>query len=145
MTFEILGIPQSKQSARFYATEINGKASVRSFQSSKVKREERNIRLDIKSQLPPDFKPLMEGVRVSVTFIFPFPKSFSKAKLKQHDEGKVFFKTTKPDLTDNLMKGLFDAAQGVLFLNDSQVCEVHSVKIYGHTPKTVLRIKEINK
>jgi len=44
------------------------------------------------------------------------------------------YKTTKPDL-DNLEKMLWDAMEGIVFINDSLICEKHNViKTYGDTP-----------
>lgn len=44
-------------------------------------------------------------------------------------------KITKPDLTDNLSKGVFDALEGIVFLNDSQIFAVkESYKLYSEKP-----------
>jgi len=139
MTFEILGIPKPKQSARFFV--MNGR--VASHQSKKVKDNEADVRTQVMNQLEKDFVPFDCPLMVTVLFQFPPPKSFSKKKLKQIEDGEVIYKETKPDLTDNLMKGLFDALEGILFINDSRICKVSSVKFYSFTPKTILQIKPI--
>lgn len=59
----------------------------------------------------------------SLVFAFPW---LSNATKKQKSKGWAW-KSTKPDL-DNLEKGLWDALQGVLFVNDSQICVKCNVK-----------------
>jgi len=54
----------------------------------------------------------------------------------------VIYKTTKPDLVDNLMKGLFDAMKGVVFIDDALVCKTETEKIYGLVPCTIIDIYE---
>ena len=52
------------------------------------------------------------------------------------------YKTTKPDITDNLAKMLFDCLEGIVYINDSQICEMYDVKkIYGFQPGIYLTIE----
>ena len=54
---------------------------------------------------------------------------------KTIDNNEIVYKTTKPDLPDNLNKVLFDAMESIVFINDSQVCHVKEMmKIYGNQP-----------
>ena len=141
MIFNILGEPKPKQSARFCKV---GKF-MRAYQTADVKRNEGDIRLQIISQLPKGFEPFTGGVIIKkLHYVFPVPKGFSKSKLTAIQMGEIFYKTTKPDLTDNLSKGLFDAMQGIVFLNDSQVCSMDNVKkYYGIQPRVEIEIEEI--
>ncbi|CAN0451907.1 unnamed protein product [Pylaiella littoralis] len=41
------------------------------------------------------------------------------------------------------MKGLFDAMNGIVFIDDSRICKVKSEKIYGQVPRTNVLIREI--
>lgn len=138
----IPGIPQAKQSARFRIAGNQNKAFIQSYQSKKVKDEERSIKMIIKEQLPEDFICHSGPISVSwVKFQFPPMKSMRKSDLKLINEGKCIAKTTKPDLTDNLMKGLFDAMQGIVYANDSQIWWVGSTcKVYDREPGTALEI-----
>ena len=142
MLLQILGVPQPKQSARIGRDRAG---NVRAFKSAKVRKNEQNIVAQIAKQLPEGFMPWSGPIRVnSITYVFPPLKSFTKKKMKMIEDGDIVFKTTKPDLTDNLQKGLFDALEGVLFLNDSQVCEILSLrKIYGLVPGIYIDIEEI--
>ena len=135
--FKILGIPQSKQSARFrIAKKKTGKSFIMSYQKKSVKDTERNIAFDVKSQLPRGFRPFDEPIAVEVLFVFAPLKSWSKKKIAQLESGEIIYKETKPDLTDNLMKGLFDAMNGIVFSDDARICQVKSKKIFGFVPRT---------
>lgn len=140
----ILGVPQPKQSARFSIRK--GKAGnnyLHKFQKQEVIDQERNFAFDAKSQLPENFKPYSGPVRVKALFVFPPLKSFSKAKLNILASGGIIYKDTKPDLQDNLFKGVADALEGIVFKNDSQICEVSSRKIYGTVPRVELIFEEL--
>jgi Holliday junction resolvase RusA-like endonuclease len=145
INLKILGIPQSKQSARFRIAGKGKKAFVQSYQKKSVKDNERNIAFDVKSQLPLGFEPFSKPVGVKVLFVFPPLASWSKKKLALLESGETIYKETKPDLTDNLMKGLFDAMNGVVFTDDSRICEVESKKIFGKVPRTEVTLFNLNK
>ena len=54
------------------------------------------------------------------------------------------YKNTKPDLTDNLNKGLFDALQDIVYTNDSRIVKITDTsKIYGIHPRTELTIFKV--
>ncbi len=141
MRFIILGIPRPKQSFRF---AVIGKRVLK-YQKKEVKQEAGNIRSQIINQLPRDFQPFSRGVHISrCWFVFPPLKSWSKKKLEAAELLGGLFKTTAPDLTDNLMKGLMDAMQGVVFINDSQICQMDDVKkFYGPKPMIEIILEEI--
>lgn len=136
--FTVLGIPSPKQSFRFTRTGHR-------YQTSKVLQEESNARTQIVQQLPKNFTPLNAPLKVSCTFVFPFTKSFSKKKLEEAKAGKTFYKMTKPDYLDNLMKGYMDAIRGVVFVDDSIICGTgEGYKIYGFQPKTIITIEVLD-
>ena len=141
MKFIILGVPRSKQSFRF---AVIGKRVLK-YQKKEVKQEEENIRSQIIKQLPKNFIPFSGGVKIiRCWFIFSPLKSWSKKKLEAAQLLGGLFKTTKPDLQDNLMKGLFDAMQGVVFINDSQICALDDVrKFYGPKPMIEVELEGI--
>jgi Holliday junction resolvase RusA-like endonuclease len=144
LNLKILGTPSSKQSARFRIVKGKGGNNfVSSYQKKEVKDNERNIAYDVKSQLPLDFVPFDSPIGVKVLFVFPPLKSFSKKKMTELEEGKTIYKDAKPDLTDNLMKGVFDAMEGIVFTNDSRICTVESKKIFGFVPRTEITLFEL--
>jgi Holliday junction resolvase RusA-like endonuclease len=157
LKFFFPGIPFSKQSVRanpvygrdgspvVYTDERSGRKRVliRYHQPKAITDQENNIRAIAISQLPPAFKPFDGEVHVCrLDFVFPPLKSFPKIKLMNIVSGSTEYKTTKPDLLDNLSKGFFDSLEGILYLNDSQICETISTrKIYGMTPGISLEVE----
>ena len=116
---------------------------IRYHQPKKITDEENTIKALAISQIPFGFKPFDDAIIIHrLEFVFPPLKSFSKIKRMQIAEGMVLYKTTKPDLNDNLCKGLFDALEGVLYLNDSQICEkINTRKVYGLRPGITLEVE----
>lgn len=142
---KILGIPQPKQSARFAIRKGNGgKNFLQKYQTKEVVQNERNIAFDVKSQLPKGFIPFDSALKVKVLFVFPPLKNFTKTKLNALYNGETIYKTTKPDLTDNLMKGTMDAMNGIVFTDDSVIAEVESKKIYGLIPRIELEFEKLD-
>lgn len=130
------GEPGSKQSTRFGVSKTG---KVIAFQTTKIKQQEATIRMDALYQLQQqniDPMPFKTWARVKkCVFVFTPLKSHKKADWQKMEQGEFLRKTTKPDLTDNLKKGLFDALQGILYTNDSIICEEHETgKYYGKKP-----------
>lgn len=145
LKLKILGTPQPKQSARFAIRKgRSGSNFLQKYQSKEVVQNEKNIAFDVKSQLPEGFIPFSGALKVKAIFVFPPLKSFPKAKLNSLAAGSTIYKTTKPDLTDNLMKGTMDAMNGLVFTDDSIIAEVESKKIFGLVPRIELEFSEIN-
>lgn len=141
--FKILGIPSPKQSARFYAKNFGGKTVIKSYQKKEVVEKERNIAFEVRSQLPDGFIPYDCPLSIEVLFVFPPLSSMNKSTKAAIENGEIIYKPTKPDLQDNLMKGLSDAMNGVVFVDDSRICKVESQKIYGLIPRTEVIIKKL--
>lgn len=77
---------------------------------------------------------LLDGVRVSIAFYLPRPKTLPK-KYTAH--------TKKPDV-DKLVRACFDALSHVLFRDDAQVCELVTAKYYareGEAPHVDIRVE----
>lgn len=140
----ILGEPMAKQSFRYAVRpKKDGTNFVSKYQPKKVVDKERNLAYDIKSQLAKDFTPFDCPLDVSITFTFPPPKSWSKAQKALFKSGVRMYKDTKPDL-DNLEKIVFDSMQGIVYINDSRVCEKRSRKVYGDIPSIVILIEPVS-
>lgn len=137
MRLIVLGIPFAKQS---FSCNRNG----HKYQTRKVKLGEKSVKAQVEAQLPDRFVRFTGPVIVKeLLFVFPPLKSFSKDLLLQMEFGTRVYKSTRPDLTDNLQKGLFDAMQGVVYLNDSQICHVErACKVYGSPPRIEIDIDE---
>lgn len=139
MNFTFEGEPKAIQSVRF---ANRGSFTVK-YQPKQNTDWKGYIRLSAVSQLPAGFAVLDEAIAISVSFIFLPPKSMKKADLKNIELGKTVYKFTKPDLADNLCKGLLDALSGVVYRDDSLIAKVQSRKIYGITPRIELTVERL--
>lgn len=135
----IPGVPKPKQSFRF-AKMGN---FVRKYQTAEVKNNERSIQMIVKEQLPAGFQCTDKPIVVTrLLYLFPPLKTMTKAQRESIAAGYIVLKTTKPDVTDNLSKGLFDALQGIVYMNDSQVCRLQDVvKGYHRSPGIYLELQ----
>ena len=85
---------------------------------------------------------IFEGaIMVELYFFRDIPKSFSKQKKIQAADG-VLRPLTKPD-TDNYIKLVLDAINGVFYKDDSQVVEVIGRKFYAEEPRTEIIITSL--
>lgn len=114
-----------------------------SYQDPKIKKWEDYIRAVIIENLPLDFKQFTSYVHtVKLWFIFSPLKSMNKKDHQLIQNGKLIEKTTKPDLTDNLVKAVYDAMEGLLYPNDSLVSrEYEKGKFYGNKPGVLIKLK----
>jgi len=135
LKFRIDGVPIAKQSFR-------KTRSGHCYQKKEIIDREKEIKRQVLKQLPEGFEPSTSGIIINyLTFVFPPTKSIMKGKNKNTDLSGILFKNTKPDL-DNLEKLLFDALQGVVYVNDSQIYKKKYIsKIYGLTPGIELEIE----
>ena len=82
---------------------------------------------------------LIEGpVDLWLKFFMPIPKSTSK-KNRESMKLQLIRHTKRPDL-DNLIKFTKDCLNEVVWKDDSQVCRIEAVKLYGESPRTEIRI-----
>ncbi len=85
---------------------------------------------------------IIEGpVHLSMVITHPIPKAWSKKKRHQAIEGNIL-PTVKPDI-DNVEKLVSDALNGIVWVDDKQVCMVDKVKIYGEIPQIGITIAEL--
>ena len=87
---------------------------------------------------------LIEGpVAMHIQALFGIPKSWSKKKLAQLNNGEIKgFATKKPD-NDNIQKIVADALNGVVYKDDSQIVSSFCTKYYGQTPGVTVWIEEL--
>ncbi len=78
-------------------------------------------------------RPLIAGpVNVLMKISLAIPASWSERKRDFALSGALL-PTTKPDM-DNVVKAVFDAINGVVWLDDTQVATLHAIKRYGAVP-----------
>lgn len=74
---------------------------------------------------------------------FGIPKSDSKAKKKKKSNGEIL-PTIKAD-ADNICKIIMDALNGVAYMDDKQITDIHVLKRYSdNTPRVDVMISEVN-
>jgi len=79
-------------------------------------------------------RPIEQGIPIWLTLKFTcrIPTSFSQAKRFAAIAGDIR-PVTRPDI-DNQIKMVMDALNKVAWYDDSQVVDIHAVKVYGITP-----------
>lgn len=122
--------PKAIQSVRFASRG----GFVQTFQPKANKEWKLLVKSETFKQLPPSWKPLEGPLWVEIVYVFAPLKSFRKADRELIEHGGLIFKETKPDVNDNLNKGLFDAFTGVLWGDDAQVAWSASQKAFGKVP-----------
>ena len=121
----LYGQPMPKQSVRQGRTKA-GKSIF--YQPAKYKERSKDYYYQIIKQLPEDFQMFEKKVYIEKTFAFL-------------SSGGEIEKTTKPDLSDNLKKLLFDTFGGVVFKDDSLICKENNVsKVYSITAKIEIEL-----
>jgi len=103
------------------------------YKPKKVKDYQESLISLVVEQLPKDFCIITAGSEIKVNYIeyiYAYPKSFSKKNRVKT------FKTTKPDLQDNLNKAFFDALEGLVYEQDQNIVEINGMtKFYGQEDK----------
>jgi len=129
-TITIPGKPIAKARPRFYR---RGKF-VGTFNCQET--EEGRMKWEIAHQFNREPIPTGLPIILQAVFYMPIAVSMSKKRLAEINYSHV----KRPDC-DNLLKMIKDCGNGVLWVDDSQVCEVHAKKIYDHNPRTEVTLE----
>lgn len=87
-------------------------------------------------------RPLLAGALIVVISAdIAIPKSKPK-KWRAQALARQIQPVTKPDL-DNIVKGICDALNGVVYVDDSQIVELQIAKLYSERPRVTIRISEL--
>lgn len=144
--------PKAIQSARFAKV---GKF-MKSYQPKEVTSYKGMIAYSFLQQVGGGFAPTENPVVVTrLWFVFPLNKTTKKKDIAtvesweinegygvDYEPPKPLYKTTRPDLADNLSKGMMDALSGLLWKDDSQIVEMSGVmKCYGLKPRIELWVE----
>lgn len=78
------------------------------------------------------FKPLEGPLRMEVMICVPIPASWPQWKREMALSEKVW-PTVKPD-SDNVLKAVKDSLNGVVWVDDAQVCVTEVGKVYSEIP-----------
>lgn len=134
--FTVPGVPVGKGRPR--ATAESGKA--RMYTPAKTARYESTAALfasHAMSGRPPFTGPMC----VFMDIVLPVPESWSKRRQAAALAGQEW-PTKKPDM-DNVVKGIFDALNGIVWKDDVQVVALNVGKVYGPTPGVAVRVRPI--
>ena len=130
--------PIPKQSFRY--------ANGHGYTSAPVKAYCETVTAQILNQLPEDFQMFVNPIEVSIRHIYTYAndakKLIKKRSANAGGDNPLLVKATRPDVTDNLNKGLIDAMQGLIFLDDALIWNFHAVKMFGEAPMSIVEIKE---
>lgn len=133
--FTVFGEPVGKGRPRF-AKRGN---FVSTYTPQKTKTYEDEIRMMARAAMGSS-EPLDTPVTVAIYIRVGIPKSFSKQKHKDA-LANIEKPTKKPD-ADNVLKCFMDAMNGIVYLDDKQVVNIHLTKIYAETPAVEIMVKE---
>ena len=136
--FQVIGAPVGKGRPKF-ARRGN---FVQAYTPTKTKDYEALVQDAAKSAMG-EKSPCSQAVQMNVEIYVTPPVSWSKKKRTAALEG-VVRPTTKPDI-DNVIKGIFDAINDIVFLDDKQVVSLSVMKSYAEQARVVVRAYEIFK
>ena len=85
-------------------------------------------------------KPLEGAISVYLYIRMSVPKNYSKARRKACIEG-VEKPTKKPDL-DNVAKSISDGMNGIVYVDDGQIVDLHVKKVYSSVAGVDVLVRE---
>lgn len=109
------------------------------YDPEKVKKFKKELSQLARSQYKDD--PLDGMLEVDVWFYRPVQKSLSKKERTRRLSG-AHRPTVKPDL-DNYIKSTLDALNGILWIDDSHIVDLHAHKRYSDRPRIEITVKEL--
>lgn len=133
LNFSILGEPRGKGRPQFH------RKSGRVYTPAETAAQEEWVRATFKQKFP-RHRPFTGPVMVRMTAVFPIPKGFNQAQRAAAGEGRLYF-TGKPD-KDNIEKLVYDALNGVAWVDDGQV-QGGCIKRYGSPERVDVTIEPL--
>lgn len=88
-----------------------------------------------------DRPPIAGPVAVSLMLAFAIPASWSKRRHAAALAGDIR-PTVKPD-ADNVLKAICDGCNGIVFIDDKQVTEVHLIKRYDIAARVRVTVQAV--
>ena len=85
-------------------------------------------------------KPIAGPVIIYIRFRFAIPKSWSKTKRQEWENGNVHH-LSRPDI-DNLYKAITDALIGIVYNDDSQIVAAQIMKSYEGVDEVAVTLME---
>lgn len=126
--FEVPGRPQPKQSVRF------ARGAVRAYQPAKIVNFHALVATFAKQAIP---APLEGAIHLRLSIVLRTPASWSKKR-----KSALNYATVRPDL-DNSSKAFMDGMNGIAWIDDKQVVDLHVTKAYGNRDAVVVTVTEL--
>jgi Holliday junction resolvase RusA-like endonuclease len=124
--------PEKGKSHRFVAREVESYLGQVSQEAGKAM-----------GPIPPLGKPY--AFEMSVLAVYPIPESWSPQKRREAEAG-IVPRIEAPDLDNGAIKGIFDALQQIVYVNDSQiVCLGRCLKVYGAMPRLEILLTVVDR
>lgn len=96
------------------------------------------------SQLPDDFEIIRCPMTMEIEHWFPYTgeakRLIKKNKWSGDGGNPKIIKSSRPDVTDNLNKGIIDAMQGWVFVDDALIWNFSAKKVYAEKSCSIVRI-----
>lgn len=135
--FEVPGKPFGKQRPRV----VTRGGFARAYTPRKTVDYEEKVKSSYYEEAGKYLYKLDGNIEATIDAIFEVPKSVSKKKRETLIHNHCYY-TKKPDC-DNIAKSILDALNGYAYLDDSQICVLHTTKTYGETAKVKVTLKKI--
>jgi Holliday junction resolvase RusA-like endonuclease len=135
-TFTIPGQPQAKGRPRF----ARRGAHVVAYTPAKTASYENLVKMAAAEAMR-GTQPTARPVALSVTLNLQVPASWSNKRRAAAYAGSICA-TKKPD-ADNVLKGLKDGCNGIVWADDAQVVRIVLEKRYSETPCAVVNVVEV--
>lgn len=136
VTFVVPGTPVGKGRPRF----ARQGSFVRTFTPEKTASYENLVK--VKAEEAMQGRQLFEGaVAVEIALFVTPPASWSQKKQREALAGTVF-PTSKPDV-DNVLKGIMDACNEIVFKDDKQAVDVVVRKRYAETARAIVEVRAL--
>lgn len=136
VAFVIQGTPVGKGRPKFSRQG----PFVRAYTPEKTANYENLVK--VKAEQAMGGRPMIDGpVEVSIRLIVTPPASWSQKKKRDAMEGFIF-PTSKPDI-DNVLKGIMDACNEIVFKDDKQAVDVRVVKRYGQVASAAVEVRPL--
>ena len=86
-------------------------------------------------------KPCAGAIQLNLDVKVAIPKSWSKIKRESALKNTIY-PLTKPD-SSNILKGIEDAMNDIVFVDDSQIVNLSVTKRYSDKPRVEIRVYEV--
>ncbi len=132
VNFTVPGKPRGKERPRF-DSRYN-----RTYTPKKTKDYEELVRWCYRAKC---MEIKLEGeITANITAYYPIAKSARKSDREAMESGKIR-PVTKPD-TDNIIKAVLDALNGLAYEDDSKVVSVNAKKYYSAEPRVEVTLSD---